>query len=65
MPDAFIAEYQNRIIPRAPAQAANQNGVEQADVITDEKITAARAQAFQTTRSAQVRKAEEKMRAQA
>lgn len=38
MPDGFITENQYRIAPGAPAQTAQQNGVEQADVVADKQI---------------------------
>jgi hypothetical protein len=38
VPDGLVPENENGIASRAPAKPAKQNGVQQADVIADEKV---------------------------
>src|SRR5260221_5653097 len=60
----FVPQDENRIISGAPGQRAEQNRVEQADVIADQKIRLIPPQAIQTVDAAQVRQGKEAVRAQ-
>ena len=62
-PDGFVAEHQNWITTRTPAERAEQNRVEQADVVADQKITLIPPQAIQAVGAAQVRQGKEAVRA--
>jgi hypothetical protein len=63
VPDIFVAQRQDGIAAGTPAQPAEQNCVEQADVVGDEQIFLRRLQTVQAVRPAQIREGEKKRRA--
>lgn len=65
VPDVFVAEHENRIATRTPAQGAEQDGVKQADVVDGEKVALLRIEAVQSARAAQIWQGEEQGCAQA
>jgi hypothetical protein len=65
VPDGFVAQNKNRITTRTPAESAEQNGVEEADVIADEKVPLRSIEAVEPMGSAQIWNTERKIRADA
>lgn len=65
MPDVFVSEYEDGVTIRAPAERAEQDGVEQADVVDGKKVALLRIKAIHALRAAQVGQGEAQGRAQA
>jgi len=65
MPDGFIAQNQNWKTPGTPAETAEQNGVQQADVVADKEIPLLGTQPLQAVHPPQVGKREAQISAHA
>lgn len=65
VPDRFVAEHDDGITIRPPAKCAEQDGVEQADVVADKEITLLRVKPLHTARAAQVGQGEKEIRTEA
>lgn len=65
MPDGFIAEDQNGVATGTPAEPAQKDCVEEANVVTDEEVTLSCIEPVEAMGSAHERKAEGKVCANA
>lgn len=64
MPDRFIAEDDDWVTVRSPAQSPKQDRVEQADVVAHEKIALPGIKLLEPVRTTKIRKREKQSRAQ-